>query len=947
MINRFKSSAAIFAATVILTGCGSSSSSSKGGSTLPGSTAGFPGGTVEANYLADDGKAFSNAGQEVLLPLTVSWNRSNNNAIGVFGTTAGTYLVGQNPLILYYAWFDGTAWHKPVEVHGQNEDADGPLGVTNLEILWLNTTGSADQNTLARNGDAIILFSREDVAPIASSIDIDSNMRLYGTYFDVSEANSVGSGTIQGGFDTLARVLDHDNQIVATNVALGGVDPGVTGVAFASDSLYGSHGLGAGTVIDSGDPTTFVHILYRKDASSGDPTAAQVVGERWWSIPFNLAQVGNALPTATPSNVLPLATGLDTANTPEDVSAGVTVHNGHVFTTVPVASDIALMAYAFNTAAAPTVFEVNSTRGTASDEASLPLAANTYGADHGLASTMFFFEENGFFGLGVAGSRHGNRDHMLGELRVAAGVSTPSAPIDIDGWQGLMDATDGDGDLAVIRTGTTAGSVDAGGLQTRINRSGTAIVAIWLQQNSDLTDLDDGSNTVGTHQPNRIPFVTAVQTRTDAADARTLSASIAAVGSLVGLPSPAFQSNRTTGPVSGTQQDNVGDLRFQEGLAGGQATSQANLLIGGGDDAGALNGLPCDRGATFQGNHLRINFIYTQGSDTAAVDSNNTVLYVNGVTVTLGTGPTVPPSITLTNTTTVAAQVEELDDQYFASLSGARAVDAGDASGTAGAGRVLVFFQSNENDPLAPTASSFDEVRLFVREQSSGGTMGPRTLVSSNPAASFVPEAQQLFSMQGLMVVPVNENTVTSPNHVGERIHLYWVEERNVLGSVGSAALRLATRSYSQTATTATTPVALGDRFVPVLPTTPGTGTPTFIDVPSSGDVLIFSGALIGGRNGSVAGVFFDEDSHLYYTETGSTGAAYPTDLGAPDPALVDNDQSFAIDLIDYYVVFPPVANNLSRCQAVFQRFDSFGSTSFSGLPGHFGLMRLFVRSHN
>lgn len=941
MINRFRSSAAIFAATVILTGCGSSSSSSRGGGTsLPGSTAGFPGGTVEANNLADDGKAFSNSAQQVLLSLRVSWNRSNGQAIGVFGTSS--YATGQNPLILYYAWFDGSVWHKPVEIHGQNEDPDGPLGITNLQVLWLNTTGSTDTNTLARNGDAIILFSREDVTPVGAATDVDGNVRLYGSYFDVSAANSTASGTVVGGFDTLAKVLDHDNVVVSTNLALLGEDPDVSAAAFASDSLFGTHALGAGTVIDSGDPTTFVHILYRKDASSGDPTASQIEGERWWSIPFNLAQVGNALPTATGTSVLPLATGLDAASTTENVSAAVTVHNGHVFTTVNVvqaggSNDTALMAYAFNTAATPTVFEVNSTRGAASnDEASLPAAANVYGADHGLASTMFFFEETGFHDTGVNGNRHPNRDHMLGELRVAAGASTLSAPIDIDGWQGLIDTTNVDADTALIRTGTTTGSVDAGGMQTRINRSGTAIVALWLQQNSDVTDLDDSTNTVGTHTTNRVAFVTAVQTRLDSADARALTASVAAVGTAQALKLPAHFSTLTSGPVTGANQDPVANLKFQEGLAGGQAASQANAT-------GALNGLPCDRGATFQGDHLRVNFIYTQGQDTTATDADNTVLYVNGVTITLGTAPTVPPTMALTNSTLVASQVEELDDLYFADLGNAVAVDAGDDSGNTGAGRVLVFFPSNENDPLEPVAASFDEARLFVREQTTGGTMGPRTLVSSDPASTYLPEAQQLISMQGLMVVPVNANTVTSPNHVGDTIHLYWVEERNVLGSGFSSALRLATRSYSQAGITATTPVALADRFVPVLPATPGTGSPTFIDNQASGDLLdgnFFSGELVGGRNGSVVGVFFDEDAHLWYTETATSATGYPTDLGVVDPALVDNDQSFAYDLATYTVSFPPVANNLARCQAVFQRFDSVN-------VGGPGIARLFVRSHN
>jgi hypothetical protein len=255
---------------------------------------------------------------------------------------------------------------------------------------------------------------------------------------------------------------------------------------------------------------------------------------------------------------------------------------------------------------------------------------------------------------------------------------------------------------------------------------------------------------------------------------------------------------------------------------------------------------------------------------------------------------------------------------------------------------VLVFFPSNENDPLEPTATTFFEQRLFVREQTAGGTVGPRTLVSSDPATGLVPESQQFISLHGLMVVPVNANTVTTPNHVGERTHLFWVEERSVIGSGGSAALRLATRSHAQASATATVPVALGDRFVPALPTTAGTGAPSFIDNPSSGDLLVYgvpNSVVIGGRNGSVVGVFFDEDYHLYYTETAGDATGYPADAGAANPALVDNDQSFAYDLNSYGIAFPPVGNNLSRCQVSFLRFDNVGGGSL--------VERIFVRSHN
>lgn len=929
----WKSAALSVASLLVISGCNSSSSSSRSNTVLRSTADGFPGGAVALNNLADDNQAFTNAGQVVSLPLTVSWNVSNGQAIGLFSTQPAVSFV-QNSNILYAAWFDGTAWHKPVEIRGRNEDVDSFF--ESAVVVWLNTAGHANANAQARDGDAIILFTRPDT-DVVNPTDEDSNTRAYGSYFDVSEASSPAVGTINGGFETVATIIDFDNLVVSTNAVLGGEDPDVSAIAVASDSLSGSHtmGLTGALFVDSGEPTSFLHVMYRKDPTAGDPAlATDVVGDRWWSVPFDLTQVGNAIPTADATDEIDLGT-LDTAANTEVVSQTLTVHNGHVFATVspieqaPGADDTPLIAYVFSSAtplAAPTVLEVSSARGDQSlDVATRPLAAHVYGADHGSASTLFFFEETGFEDDAALGTRAENRDILLGELRVdATGATTPgtASPLEIDGLNGTHDPADGtDADTIVTRDGIN-GAVTTGSLRTRINRTGTAIVAIWLQQNSDATDADPTDATRETLTPNVIPFVTVVQTRTAAADLRTLAQSVPVAGA---QRSGAFESTLHSDVGAPDQfQDPCANLKFQEGLAGGQATSQSS-------PRGALLGVPSQRGSSFQGNPLRMSWLFTQFVDQSGTDTDNDRLLLNGLTMTLPATPA-PPTFTLTNASSVV--VETLDFDYSAFLGQALAVDAGDAT-TAGtpptltpaAGRVLVFFPSNETDELENLITSVDAVRYFVSEQAAAGTAGAKTLISTDPALGAQANSSQFIAPMGLMAVPVNTNVTASPGHTGDAVHLYWLEDRDVPGATfGSVALRLVSRSYDLTDTTATPVVALPARFGPAL-----TAVPAYLDAPSSGDLLEVNAtaAVLGGRNGSTAGVYFDEDGHLLYQETSTDGTGYYTDNGASDPAFVDNDGQLSFEVITYNVRFAPFGDNLPRAQAFWTKEEAGGFTNF------------------
>lgn len=937
--------AAVLTAGALAIGCSDDGDTNViGGSFRPGN---FPGGSVDQNNLANDKRAFSNAGQGLSDLAQVFWNVSNGSAIAAFVTESnsiiGPPVPGQQGALLYVAYFNGTTWSAPVELRGLNADHSfGNAGVNGLKVLWLNTAGATDPEAAARNGDAIVLFTRDDQDPtvtVGGTTEEDANRRLYGSYFNVSEANALATPTTQGGFQTVPTPIDFDNQRTSAN------DPNVTGFGFASDSLHCSHQMGPGTdPIDSGDPTTYVHILYRKDPRTG---TASPTNNRLWSVQFDLTQADDVLPTADSGDVIALPAGIDGASA-EDVSPNMVVHNGHVFYHVENVDDTnstdqVLVASVFTTDADSDEFVVSSTPrlDDSPDVSVTPNASNVYGADHGLASTYFIFTETGFQDNGTTGNRASNRDVMLGELQVSAtGVTTVGAgsPLEIDAFNGLIDLTDvtgSDNDGDPIRDGVN-GEVNLG-VQSRINRTGSYIAVMWTQDQDDVTDLNPASAAVGTLLTNDVPFVTVIQTRLDAADARDLVDSVPVAGpeQLGGLVST-FEDNNSTGDV----QADATNLVFQEGLVQGEAQS-----AGDGE---------CDRGCSFQGNNLRMSALFEQLENQTGTTPDDNVLYLNSFTTILGTAAADAPEIDLSGVSTV----DELDADYTLSFD-AFAIDAGDATLTTTgtpvpapqAGRVLVFFRSNGNNPEAGGATggdgvtgNFAEPRLYVAEQLANGSVGDRELVSSDPLTGR-DDAFLLDAIQGTVLVPVNEDTVGSPNHVGTTSFVFWTENQDLPGG----GLRLMTRSHSQAASTQANPaVTLVDRFTPPLPDSAATGNlqPVAIDNQTSGDLLVIP-SLLGpsvdngvfiGRDGNTVGVYFAEDQHIYFSDSSGTANDFDMENGVGAPQLVDNDADFGTTVIFYDVSFPPECNNLRKSQVLFSRLDL--SLLVNGV-------RLWIRGHD
>lgn len=927
-----------------------------GGSAL--ATDNFPGSSVQANNVGDDQRAFSNANFDAATGnFEIYWNTSNGSAIAVYTTTEGT----QDQLWAVYR-SSGGAWGTPVHIRAVTGDDE--VAIAGFKVLWLNTahlTGTNDVNARGRDGDAIILFATTDEAPAVpagttTGVAFQNPVnRLYGTYFDVSASNGGVAAGVAHGFTVVATEVDFRH--VRNNGAADAADVGVLDFGFVSDSLHCTHQFDGNTDrVDSGDPTNYVYLTFLKEPTNGD-VAGGVTGARYFAIQFNLNATNNAIPqqSAATAGLVPLPAGVDTATNVEAANGPFVVHNGHMFYTMsnledaggPAGGDTALLAGAFN-ATTQAGFEISSARtdqtagAQPADIAFLPSPRNIYGSDHrGLSSTYVIFEETGFSANQANGSRAHNRDLMLSRLDIATtGATTVGAPIEIDGLTGVIDTTNTDADGVTVRTGTL-GAVTADSAVTAINRTAEYILVLFRQDNADTDDVADGtaqtagSATDGQRVVNDVLRGLIIQTRFDAADARTLANSV----------SPVFEAGGTTSDLdvdfatlSVLRHRDVTGVELQGGLAQGQAKSQS--------------GENCDVGCVFQANNRRMSWAFTQGepvnaNDAADQDLNR--LSLNGLIAQLSTDPATAPAA---QTPTGVILIDEVDQGlesgtgYSTVFDHVAVIDAGDKSVVTGttnpapeAGRVLVLFNSvpetgGDNPASSGTAGSVNNVRLFVSEQATNNTSlsVDKALVSSSPTARI---DRQFLSLQGGEQFPVNEDVTNAPHHAPAGAHLYWLEAENFPGSHP----RLMTRAYNAADTDSTDAVqqVLANRFEPPLTSSAVanvTKEPFAIDNPFGSAIT----QVQTGKSGSTVGVYFREAGHKYFQQIGSLDPAtgYYTANGAPAPQLVDNEADFNNTINSSRVIFPPECNDLPHSTAVWTKSDTGGSVN-----------RLFVRSHN
>ncbi len=806
------------------------------GTTLIGN---FPGTQIIDYLVSDDGRALNHSGTKINKGLQVFWNESNGHAIII-------YLDGWERLWAHH--WDGTRITPGVELRGPGQsdltqdgedDSDEDYEIFQAyRVLFLNTT------TGGRNGDAIILWVCDDDPNPADPLE-GSNARLYGTYFDVSEsgnATSAGDPTVHYGFESSGAVIDFNN-------SNGSVDD----FGFVSDSLRYTHGyderqsnsreypnqfdLGSENALTpatrSGDPTTFVWFIWRKDQQ--DFTGVGI-SPRYHAIQFNLAQVGNALPVQASlgaGTIDPVAGSTLADN--QSVDHGFLAHNGCMVWRSPVSNGATgVFATCFNATGNLGTIEMSQsvidslavgTTAWAGTVPNQPLITNVYGGDHGLTSLYAFFD--------VAANR------------VAA------AKLDLD-------ATFGQAARELEQINSTIGTVAlfngdkrSWAPETRIDRTNSWIFAAWLQGTLPPPQL---AGFTGARRIN----MQGIQTRT-AATARTLADSLVTGG-------PFLVPNQAQDVYNPSNR-----IFIQDELANGTQ--------------GARSGI--------QSNPNRINFVWHEGNFTLIDVKHNGLTIALSTSPT--TPPTGAPSLgaggLVTQTsdswdfnTTVPVVVTDLGTAagepliYFVNNANNATTPA-----TVGAFSELRVF--GYPGLLASTPADAQLV----------STDGPAANNSLNRAVTnnnvFDDNGVDDFYEEGgnFLRVKTTPTSTASGAFGGTRVHLFWVEGRN--GENSRPALK--TRSFLKSAFNLASPAAtFTTAHTPSLAVAPfGMGGLTNDEEfmpptvhPNSrrnNDVGPFYGFATSAAN--TVGIYFTTTGHFWYQEF--NGSTWLT-----TPEIIDNE---------------------------------------------------------
>lgn len=845
------------AATVAMFGLGACNCDDTDVSTLAPSD--FPGSSVEEAFLAADGRAFSEAGLNANSgQVQVFRNVSNNDAILVYHarTSPG------NVYTIYASYFNGSSFTPPVNIRGADEE--GSTQASELQVLFLETSDLSGA-AKSRDGDAILLYVGTDADDPASP-DRGSNDRAYAAYFDRSEATKDAENGVVHGFTTRSTAIDFDH--VYNDPATMGVDEAdedVEGVGFVSDSLHGTHGFGdAGDdSVLSGDDTTFVQMLFYKAPSTG----GTAVASRWFAVPFDLAQTGNAfVPQTGSTGVLAPAGGttLQDADAEGDaiiVNDGWAIFSAYGVDTMGVDTVVTVASFSA-TGGAPSTFLLGSDPTANADYTEQPSVDNVYGPDHGVGGLRAIFRESGFTN-GMMGQKAGDLDLMIAAVDVGGNSRTI---VEADAFTAPIDVTSADTDFIPVHSGD-AGSVRED-IQSRVHRDGGFITVAFTQPTTDITDSNDANpagNLIGAPSTTDIHRIQVIQTNRPAA---SLSTSILATPVKV----PALEPTGATGSTPPqTFQEPTENFEFQVGTMSGRA---------------AVHGGANEVADAWQSNANVIYYRYTQFNDQndmtpMETTSNEVRLFTSGIEIAGGASDADRPTVTARRGDINSAVVQ------FPNTSGNRGSDddwgLGDFDAVVvdsliDSGDVVTFFVSNDNNVANNAVTgAYSAERLYVFDGTSASA-----LVSSAGASN-------LQTVLGLIDVRI----------VDERVHAFWGEST----TTATSSPRVATRSWSRGAALTSVPV-IGE-------------APSLIDLPT--DLGISNVQVV--PSATRVGVYIQEGEHVYYTETRSDAAHYDSADGLPAPTLVDND-NFPM-LFTWNVFRNDGVNELQRSFFVYTKYDN------------------------
>ncbi|MCE9580899.1 MAG: hypothetical protein K8T20_00125 [Planctomycetes bacterium] len=204
---------------------GHSSYSSSGSSIFTTDT--FPGAAVHDGDVADDKRAWSPPGTDVILgTLKCTPNGDRGTMMATYGVQS-TGISTTNTLMAQY--YDGSVWTTPVVLTATDANfLAGSVVFTSIVHAWINTAENAADTASDRDGDCVIFWSANDADGDGALTLDDVNRNLYATYF-----NSRGSSDISKryGFQEFASRLSTQDELGEDVTSFGVATDGLCGEA--------------------------------------------------------------------------------------------------------------------------------------------------------------------------------------------------------------------------------------------------------------------------------------------------------------------------------------------------------------------------------------------------------------------------------------------------------------------------------------------------------------------------------------------------------------------------------------------------------------------------------------------------------------------------------------------------------------------------------------------
>lgn len=577
--------------------------------------------------------------------------------------------------------------------------------IDSARAVFLNTAAHANADARARSGDAIIIFQQLQPADPANA-DADATSRLWSAYFDLSQAGAP-TATLHDDVSNSDLDLEWGFQTGALPID---DDP--------DDSLAGNasiHTEAWGLISDSfcGSYTGSDGNRHSGDATNfvwalymQDTDAGGATGDRYHTKQFDLTSAGDYSFTDNTATMLNVHSDVNTGNNAQDTWIA---HNGSVF------------------------IDWTDTGGTDNND---PLWTHYAFDASGVSNAIAFFNTDSVQNLGdpaglSAANLYGTDDGLAFTLLVYLENGFGDGGnknIDADVYVATFDPTGGNSGGALLGTPAEAdlfvtkptipNAADTTSLQTRIARDGSWIAIAYLQ--NDDNDGGDANDNVGV-------WATAYDTSRD----------------LLGT-TPLADAVQLTANMGVASEDDVSGFEFQEELA---------------------DGTSYDVRRSVQSDTSVMNILFNQASSSTATDLE---LHAVGCKVTLvgGTKPVIAVNSSggAGGADTVIATVHTGWTNTTPTLARAAAYDRG----TGGEANVVFFCQANEATN-APSASNFEEMRLF---HYSGSTVN---LSSDEISSHGTQDTQQL--LDGTLMVVTSPRSMSTGAFAGSYAHIVVSEE--------------------------------------------------------------------------------------------------------------------------------------------------------------------------